>query len=144
MDPTPLPTSPPVSASCGLCVEDNSIKCTINADCPTVPSPSPGTCASPNGAPTDDNECVGDGQCEPSKGNPANRGTCVVGDPVLVETECDLTLCPLTNAPTPVPTNAPTDVVSEDYLMLMKQSIVSIVGYEICDLRREDHSWNFA
>jgi len=109
VDSTPPPTSPPVSASCGLCVEDPTISCNSNAECPVVPSS--GTCIAPSPQPTNGANCASDDECLPSNGKPQNRGTCGSGG--TVETLCDPNLCPPTGEPTPLPTNAPTNEVSE-------------------------------
>eukprot|EP00984_Skeletonema_dohrnii_P004238 scaffold1495_cov202-Skeletonema_dohrnii-CCMP3373.AAC.3 len=104
VDSTPNPTSPPVSASCGLCVADPTISCNSDAECPVVPSP--GTCIAPSPQPTNGAECTVDDECLPSKGKPGDRGSCDTG---TVETLCDPNLCPPTGEPTPLPTNAPTN-----------------------------------
>ena len=111
VNPTPPPTNPPVSASCGLCVEDTSISCDSNADCPLVPSP--GSCSAPSPQPTNGDSCTSDEQCLPNSGKPTKRGTCDSGG--MVNSVCDPNLCPPTGAPTNVPSNAPTEVVSADY-----------------------------
>jgi hypothetical protein len=93
---TPAPTKSPVAASCGLCVEDNSISCSTNADCPLVPSE--GTCTSPGGAETDGSPCLSNDDCLPNTGKQFSRGKC--NNVGTVNSECDPNLCPPTNAPT--------------------------------------------
>ena len=103
--PTPSPTNQPVDASCGLCVQDTSISCTSNADCPEVPSG--GSCTQGNVA--IGTSCTTNGDCGPTSGKPSDRGVCQVG---MAPGECDPNLCPPTKSPTPLPTNAPTNPVS--------------------------------
>lgn len=105
MNPTPFPTNPPVSASCGLCAVDSSKSCTSDIDCPLKTE---GVCTQGNAVGA---TCTLDGNCGPTSGKPASRGVCTKGTTV-----CNVNSCPPTNAPTPSPTNAPTEHVSEDYL----------------------------
>ena len=58
----------------------------------------PGTCSAPTTQPTNGMECTQDSECEPSSGNPNNRGQCNGGS--TTNTECNTTLtCPPTSPP---------------------------------------------
>jgi hypothetical protein len=105
VNPTPFPTNPPVSASCGLCAVDSSKSCTSDIDCPLKTE---GVCTQGNAVGA---TCTLDGNCGPTSGKPASRGVCTKGTTV-----CNVNSCPPTKAPTPSPTNAPTKQVSKDYL----------------------------